>query len=282
MANPLLSQVELIHSSKWDVLIILDACRYDYFEKLVWNYLEGKLKKVMSPASHTIPWVKKVFSNRYYDDIVYVSANPFINSKVSVKGFNAQEHFYKVIDVWDWGWDRRLGTVPPWKVNFAAKIAMMKYPSKRKIIHYLQPHAPYLYYPPVGRKPIYTTENNIKTFIGRGLSFIEKICLNKGIHIPATMLKLIYLSRLKLGIELGPERSFFALYGLNTLRRAYKHNLEIVLYYIAKLISHKLFKNKRIIITADHGELLGDEGFSHPPGLMHPKLLEVPWFIVSR
>ncbi|KXB04317.1 hypothetical protein AKJ48_03015, partial [candidate division MSBL1 archaeon SCGC-AAA261O19] len=92
---------------EWDNLIILDACRYDYFERICDNYLSGNLKKVISPGSGTSEWLRRVFDNKKFDDIVYVSANPFINPRGSnlVEGFNGRECFYKVIDVWDRGWD---------------------------------------------------------------------------------------------------------------------------------------------------------------------------------
>jgi len=59
-------------------------------------------------------------------------------------GFDAKKHFYKVVDVWDFGWDERIGTVSPREINRAALKYYLKYPGKRFIIHYLQPHAPYL------------------------------------------------------------------------------------------------------------------------------------------
>lgn len=94
----------------WDHLIILDACRYDYFRRLYSNYLSGELRLALSPASDTREWIKKVFRNKY-DEVVYVSANPHINSKgvdVAGNGFDGREHFPRIVDVWDSGWEKRL------------------------------------------------------------------------------------------------------------------------------------------------------------------------------
>ena len=49
-------------------------------------------------------WLNKVFLN-FYKDIIYISANPYINSKIEVKDsygfkFDAKKHFYKIVDVW--------------------------------------------------------------------------------------------------------------------------------------------------------------------------------------
>jgi len=108
---------------KWDFLIILDACRYDYFKDVYRNYLDGNVKKAISPALHTMDWLNKVFTG-FYDDIVYISANPYINSKIEVTDphgnkYKGKKHFFKIIDVWKWGWDSKLGTVPPGEVNKA-------------------------------------------------------------------------------------------------------------------------------------------------------------------
>ena len=107
--------------------------------------MHGELKKAVSVGSSTTEWCKGSFKKRY-DDVVYISANPHINSKFEVKGFNAKDHFFRVIDVWKWGWNEGLGTVHPKKVNEAVQTFKDNYSDKRFIIHYLQPHEPYIGY----------------------------------------------------------------------------------------------------------------------------------------
>ncbi len=133
-----------IMQEDWDYLIILDACRYDYFSKLCGEYLQGSLEKVYSPASCTTEWCRRSFKE--YNDVVYVSANPHINSKTGRQAFVARDYFFRVIDVWDYGWDEGLGTVHPREVTKAAQDLKEKYSGKRLIVHYMQPHAPYLIY----------------------------------------------------------------------------------------------------------------------------------------
>lgn len=124
----------------WDYLIILDACRYDTFKEL--NEMDGKLEKRRSMGSYTTEWGNKNFPD-YYDDIVYVSANPRICDSM-IKGFQGTEHFHDVVDVWDFGWDEELKTVPPENVTQAALEAYERYSEKRLIIHYMQPHGNYI------------------------------------------------------------------------------------------------------------------------------------------
>ena len=109
----------------WDTLIILDACRYDFFEKVYTDYLlSGKLEKRISQGSGTVEWLKNNFPAKYA--VTYISANPFVNSYGLSLGrlhehckssWKATEHFSKIIDVWDFGWDEKLCTVPPTEVR---------------------------------------------------------------------------------------------------------------------------------------------------------------------
>lgn len=51
-------------------------------------------------------------------------------------------------------------------------------------------------------------------------------------------------------------------YGVNDLRRAYRENLIIVLEHVTRLCYELLHYKPagQIVITADHGELLGEKG----------------------
>lgn len=138
-----IEQKLLIQYGEWDYLIVLDACRYDYFEKKINKFFQGDLIETTSSGSCTIDWCKKTFNTKNFQNTVYISSNPYINSKKEVLGFHASKIYKEVIDVWLYGWDDDLGTVFPSKITEAAKRALKNNPEKM-IIHYLQPHAPYL------------------------------------------------------------------------------------------------------------------------------------------
>lgn len=265
---------------EWDYLIVLDACRYDYFRSSYSKYLKGKLKKVRSPSFHTEKWRKEVFTEKH-DDVVYVSANPYINGINETKGFSAKDIFHDVIDVWVWGWDDELGTVRPEKVNEGVKKAMKKYPEKKLIIHYLQPHAPYL---SLGELPGRDSFQEVRRELGSQNSFGEFLGAMRDLLGKKFVKTFSWELGWKINRFLGfspatPEESAFREVGKEGMRKAYQENLEIVLKYVEEIIEEL---NGKIIVTADHGELLGEGGDFVHHDENNPLLREIPWFEVKK
>jgi hypothetical protein len=226
----------------WDYLIILDACRYDFFEKM--NIIPGRLEKKKSLASATVEWLEKNF-DKYYGDIIYISSNPLI-SNIKIYGFKGTDHFFKVENVWDYGWDKDLGTVPPEEVTSAALRMKAKYPNKRMIIHYMQPHGPW-----IGKTKLSGKELNL-TF--------------------STAVELVY----------NPQkwRDVWDKVSTKTIKEAYKDNLKLVLNEVKKLVN-KL--DGKIVISSDHGECLGEKLlFEHQIGIYVRELIDVPWQIIEK
>jgi len=231
-----------VTEEKWDYLIVLDACRYDYFRK--YNTIKGKLKKKISLGSCTPEWLRNNF-NKYYDDVVYVSANPYI-SNVEFHGFKGFEHFFKVIPVWDYGWDKKTGTVHPRKVVEAALKAKKRFPNKRIIIHFLQPHAPY-----IGETKISREEIGIKDDTPKDETIQE-------------IWRLVRDGKIS----------------IDKLKRAYEDNLKLVLKEVQGLVNHL---EGKIVITSDHGECFGEWFvYSHPKGIYIKELVEVPWLVIEK
>jgi len=280
-----------IMDEDWDYLIILDACRYDYFYKLYRKYLHGKLEMIISSGSTTVQWCNKSFQGKY-DDVVYISANPIINSKVKIKGFSAKDHFHKVVDVWSYCWNEKLGTVHPEKVNQVTLNLKNTefFSSKRLIIHYLQPHAPYIGqihsrhgFP---RPQIYS--NRVLTGIdgdSHNRSTVEEI-LNRFAPIldGGTRFFIGNLSwKIRELLNLPPASPMDAvrrMAGNQGLREAYLENLRLVLECVNGLVENL---SGKIVITSDHGELLGERGrYSHFAESSDPLLVEVPWLRVAK
>jgi len=168
--------------------------------------------------------------------------------------FDARKHFYKVIDVWDWGWNKELWSVHPREVNKATLSVISLYPNKRFIIHYLQPHYPYLFY----KKTIFASP------IDRIKGFIRWKLHDLGLKRMADLM-------------LGPPPSYLRKVakkiGIEGLRMAYEFNLRLVLIYVKNLLR---YLDGKIIITSDHGEDLGEQGiYGHCQSY-------VPWLVINK
>ena len=286
----------------WDIAIILDACRYDFFKRFYRYFFEGYLERAVSRGSCTAEWFRKTFTSTY-DDTVYVSGNPFINSYfVTVKGCCARKHFRIIVDVWARFWDSMLGTVPPQSMNKSLLKTFEHYRGKRIIAHYLQHHAPYISprYFVAGFSFPNIREGNIFTLLPSALSIDKSETSNvfrfrKASHrleVPLNWVEKI-VRRTNLGngvvlelrrvLKMPPKSPLDAtrrLYGTAGLRRAYTINLLIVLETLTYVLENL---DGRIVITSDHGEFLGEKNmFRHPCGVKDPILRHVPYFIVKK
>lgn len=128
-----------VFGEEWDTLIILDACRYDLFARR--STLPGTLEKRRSRGSSTVEFLRGNAAGRDLRDTVYVTANPqFYQYRDELDA-----RFHEVVHVWmDEGWDGEHETVLPETTTDYARTAAERYPNKRLLIHYLQPHYPFI------------------------------------------------------------------------------------------------------------------------------------------
>jgi hypothetical protein len=127
-----------IMKKEWDNLIILDACRYDTFAKR--NIIDGKVKRIISKGSHSSEFIKHNFSGRYLSDTIYITANPNAerigdNVFYKIKKTYTEESINNQIDH---------SSVCPEKIIQTAIQTLDKFPNKRMIVHFMQPHSPFL------------------------------------------------------------------------------------------------------------------------------------------
>lgn len=232
----------------WDNLLILDGCRYDLFEET--NRFEGTLGKVASRGSNSEEFMTENFRGRTLHDTVYISANPFTKTLVN------DGVFHDVVNVFDIAWDDDLRTIRPESVVEQTLLAHERYPNKRLISHFMQPH-----YPFIGRKG--------RAIRHRGLSG-EVVGENR--VEDTTDLPIWTAFRYRL-----------ADVDLEEVWAAYAENLEVVLPHVEELLDAL---DGKTVITADHGNLFGELSrpipvptYGHPPGFRTPELVEVPWFV---
>lgn len=242
-----------IVDESWDNLIILDACRFDVFKKLN-KIIDGKLESRISRGSCTKDFLIENFikhpQRTSFKDIVYVTANPYVDLLLHGK-------FYKIYSVWKNGWNDHLKTVPPQNVVKESFKAYKENRDKRLIVHFMQPHSPFL---------------ELESYHGTGLENLRNTALRK----KERHLDIGWWDFVENG-ELDIEQVLLA----------YKRNLITVLYYVDVLVNSLSGKT---VITSDHGNLFGErphilypfKEYGHPLGLRVKQLVEVPWLIIDR
>lgn len=127
----------------WDNLILLDACRYDYFADHV--DIEADMQQRQSLGASTPEFIQTTFTDCTAHDIVYISANSWYQ-KLSTD-INAELHRFINLQSGNYAVEwavKDLRVVDPSSVTKLAKRYSDEYPSKRLIVHYLQPHHPFV------------------------------------------------------------------------------------------------------------------------------------------
>jgi len=129
----------------WDHLVILDACRFDLFTEFgprhpVYDSFTH-IDSVYSNASSTPIWLERNFSNRptsALSNINYISATPWITNVETEKLANVRQ-------VWKYSQDPEASVPTPDALTDAAIESYRETPERRSVIHYVQPHAPFLH-----------------------------------------------------------------------------------------------------------------------------------------
>lgn len=131
-SHPGYDQAVHVMDEDWDTLIVLDACRADFFEETVDVNRFDAYSRVVSLGSHSSEWTRKNFQNESFEDTVYISANPHTT-------LLANNTFHELIEVWK-EYDVSPNQIDPTEMVTIAKRANERYPNKRLIIHFMQPH----------------------------------------------------------------------------------------------------------------------------------------------
>lgn len=236
-----------VFDKDWDTLIVLDACRYDMFAEH--NQIEGQLSSRISRGSATAEWLKANVDGRDLSDTVYVTANPQLER-------NREEwevNLFAIENVWlQNGWDDEKGTVLAETMTAAAKESLKRFPNKRLVVHYMQPHYPFV--------------TSSTTFDKEHLSTIsdsDKSASGENVWNKMFMRNL----------DVSKDR----LWGM------YVDNLKYALDHVQELVNELEGKT---VITSDHGNYVGERAtpipireWGHPRGLYDDELVRVPWLV---
>jgi len=179
-------------------------------------------------------------------DTVYVTANPFAEKLPA-------ETFYDQINLLEGAWDTEIGTVHPDAVVSTARKAHRENSQKKLVVHFMQPHRPWI--GPTAKEireqvniSGYDRHEKLKE---RGEEFVDDWTLMKNAGISDKM-----------------------------MAEAYEESLDLVLEHVEDLLDDISGKS---VVTADHGELLGERApifkkrYGHPGFLYNTHLRIVPW-----
>jgi hypothetical protein len=226
-----------VMSEDWDNLLILDACRADYFEAQ--HSFGEPAERVITPGKMSWEFMQETFLGKQFHDTIYITSNPFATRL-------PEETFFKTEYLID-QWDDKIGTIHPEDVATAGVAAHREHPNKRLILHFMQPHRPYL-----GPTAQQLRERvDLKGYRNQG----------DGLQIWGAA------KEKKVTIE--------------EVRQAYEESLDIVLDVVENALDGV---DGKTVITADHGEMLGERVFpftsrvwGHSEGFSTLTLREVPW-----
>lgn len=137
-----------IYSEDWDLLIVLDACRYDVMDAVADEYsFIQSVGSRYSPASSSLPWLRYQFHPKHIQRIketAYITGNVFSDEVLD------ESDFYKLDEVWKYCWNEDIGVVPPRAITDQAINTARNSNMNQMIVHYMQPHFPSLDNPELG------------------------------------------------------------------------------------------------------------------------------------
>ncbi|MFD1512907.1 hypothetical protein [Halomarina rubra] len=231
----------------WDSLFVLDACRADLFATVTDLDRFDAYRTERSPASMTAEWTETQFAGREFGDTVYVSANPYTSTV-------AGDSFHELVEVWREGFDEEEATVLAEDVAAAARDAHERHPDKRLVVHFMQPHYPFVGHPDL-RYASWSPDE-----------ILDGAYANERPHDPWQAL------------DMG-------LVDHEQVLSAYADNLRYVLDEAFDLAADV---GGTTVLTSDHGNLMGERmwplpvrGYGHPRGLRSAGLVDVPWAVLD-
>lgn len=259
-----------IYERDWNVLIVLDACRYDLMAEVTSEYDFVSTETTSSVASTSAEWLEKNFkSTEHRTDVrgtAYITGNPFTDEVffrqecpecgatrkrtpgkdckacgTSQEPTRVPDHEFQILDeVWQYGWDEELGTIPPTSITNRAIATWRNESVNQMVVHYMQPHHPFI-------------DSDIQTSLSP-----------KGFG------------------EMGRESVWDLLRAGKVDRdrvwEDYRTNLEYALNDVSRLLEN--IDADQVVITADHGNSVGEWGlYGHYRNVPLPEMKRVPWCV---
>jgi hypothetical protein len=207
--------------------------------------LPGRLESRLSRGSSTREFLGANVQGRTLTDTVYVTANPQLYRHRDW----LDVEFHAVHDVWMDDWDDDLETVRPETLTERAITYADAYPDKRLIVHYIQPHYPFI------------------------ASDVQPFDHEQAFQRPdeAGSWHQVMTGDLDVSVE--------------DVWAAYRANLDRALDSVSDLATDLRGKT---VISADHGNMVGERArpfpireWGHPRGIYTEELVKVPWLVIE-
>lgn len=266
-----------IFEREWDLLVILDACRVDSLERLSSSirWLNGN-EAIRSVGSMSAEWMLNTFSKQYEEKIAETA---FISGNIwSHRIFNEKFHSHRNhnFDVFHDGF-------PSWNPVSANEFGYyeMVYPFANQDMR-LHPEAEHIPHVITDRTiNAGRTQDWNRLIVHYTLPHLNHIAGALDWDSGETKQKELITGEIPVTRELRPEeKSFSAVHegqaSIRTVRENFMENLNLALEYVEILLQN--IDAEKVVLSADHGENLGDNGdWGHPFGYPFSPVKMVPW-----
>ncbi|MFB6151549.1 MAG: hypothetical protein ABEJ40_07070 [Haloarculaceae archaeon] len=135
-----------VYERDWDVLVILDACRADLMDEVAREYADeypflAPYRRHTSLGSNSGEWMDRNFTDEYADEMAgtaMVTGNPHSETYLD------EDDFMLLDEVWRYAWEDEDELFRPEYLTDRAISVGRNYDPERLIVHYMQPHHPFI------------------------------------------------------------------------------------------------------------------------------------------
>ena len=147
-------QWKRLSSLEWNLLIILDACRPDYLT----TFQGEPVESIDALSQHTFYFAGAIQEWFVDTPLVYFNGNPLVYKRITVERKAGKNDCINLIDLWPQRW-KESGVDGQWRdkeptviqpemiLNEFLKYIFIRGQPRHAIIHFMQPHFPFIGHP---------------------------------------------------------------------------------------------------------------------------------------
>ncbi|AEM59296.1 hypothetical protein HISP_18985 (plasmid) [Haloarcula hispanica N601] len=184
-----------IFERDWDLLLVLDACRVDALQAVAPEYeFIDDVGSIWSVGSASHEWISKTFTNDYQEEIAetaLVTSNPFFPQTFEDRTYPPKAYtipvmwpdwdivekdaFKKFLHVHNHDYDDYFPEAPPQVMTDYAIDTARTTEFERMVVHYLQPHTPYIAEAYEENRPLLEVEADPWTAMEQGTASVTEV-----------------------------------------------------------------------------------------------------------